>query len=305
MSHPIPTAVVTGASRGFGRAIAAALVAAGTRVVGIARNDQDLRAVRNELGEGFTLVAADATDEALAHDVIREHRPGLLVLNAGAAPHMAPVHEQTWESFSRNWNTDTRHAFAWTRAALREPLAPGSVVVAMLSDSWPVTSCATGTSGTWCRPAPTGSPPSSSGGARTLFAVYPGDAMPGRRADHQSGSGPTDVPFGRCPVLTPVGRGVMVAVAVRRHRGRPALPAHAPVRSISGRGHRGERNISRPRSRLVSRSCAATRLFGSHSCWAVCDGTVDGRPSRRTHLFALFPAGGTGASGSPVGPGAD
>ena len=133
MSHPIPTAVVTGASRGFGRAIAAALVAAGTRVVGIARNDQDLRAVRNELGERFTLVAADATDEALAHRVIREHRPGLLVLNAGAAPHMAPVHEQTWETFSRNWHTDTRHVFAWTRAALREPLAPGSVVVGMSS----------------------------------------------------------------------------------------------------------------------------------------------------------------------------
>ena len=133
MSHPIPTAVVTGASRGFGRAIAAALVAAGTRVVGIARNDQDLRAVRNELGERFTLVAADATDKVLAHGVIREHRPGLLVLNAGAAPHMAPVHEQTWETFSRNWHTDTRHVFAWTRAALREPLAPGSVVVGMSS----------------------------------------------------------------------------------------------------------------------------------------------------------------------------
>ena len=78
-------------------------------------------------------MAADATDEALAQDVIREHRPGLLVLNAGAVPHMAPVHEQTWETFSRNWHVDTRHVFAWTRAALREPLAPGSVVVAMSS----------------------------------------------------------------------------------------------------------------------------------------------------------------------------
>ena len=133
MSDPFPTAVVTGASRGFGRAIAAALVAAGTDVVGIARGEQELRAVRDELGEGFTPIAADATDEALAQDVIRDHRPGLLVLNAGATPHMAPVHEQTWETFSRNWHTDTRHAFAWTRAALREPLAPGSVVVAMSS----------------------------------------------------------------------------------------------------------------------------------------------------------------------------
>jgi NAD(P)-dependent dehydrogenase (short-subunit alcohol dehydrogenase family) len=43
------------------------------------------------------------------------------------------VHEQTWETFSRNWHTDTRHVFTWTRAALREPLAPGSVVVSMSS----------------------------------------------------------------------------------------------------------------------------------------------------------------------------
>jgi NAD(P)-dependent dehydrogenase (short-subunit alcohol dehydrogenase family) len=133
MSDPFQTAVVTGASRGFGRAIAAALVAAGTGVVGIARGEQDLHAVRDELGEGFTPVAADATGEALARDVIREHRPGLLVLNAGVTPHMAPVHEQTWETFSRNWHADTRHVFAWTRAALREPLEPGSVVVAMSS----------------------------------------------------------------------------------------------------------------------------------------------------------------------------
>jgi NAD(P)-dependent dehydrogenase (short-subunit alcohol dehydrogenase family) len=127
------TAVVTGASRGFGRAIAAALVAGGTRVVGIARDEQQLRVVRDELGDGFTLVAADATDDALAQRVIGEHRPGLLVLNAGAAPHMAPVQEQTWDTFSRNWQVDTRHVFTWTRAALRAPLAPGSVVVAMSS----------------------------------------------------------------------------------------------------------------------------------------------------------------------------
>lgn len=133
LSTTFQTAVVTGASRGFGRAIAAALVAADTGVVGIARGEQELRAVRDELGERFVPVAADATDDALARDVIAEHRPGLLVLNAGVSPLMAPVHEQTWESFSRNWNNDTRHVFAWVRAALRAPLAPGSVVVAMSS----------------------------------------------------------------------------------------------------------------------------------------------------------------------------
>jgi NAD(P)-dependent dehydrogenase (short-subunit alcohol dehydrogenase family) len=133
MSEPFQTAVVTGASRGFGRAIAASLVTAGTNVVGIARGEDELRAVRAELGDGFTAVAADATDEALARTVIQKHRPGLLVLNAGALPHMAPVHEQTWDTFSRNWHVDTRHAFTWVREALRAPLAPGSVVVLMSS----------------------------------------------------------------------------------------------------------------------------------------------------------------------------
>ncbi|MFB4317891.1 SDR family NAD(P)-dependent oxidoreductase [Actinomadura sp. 21ATH] len=110
MSGSFQTAVVTGAGRGFGRAIAAALAAAGTGVVGIARSEHDLRAIRGELGEGFTPLAADAADETLARDVLREHRPGLLVLNAGATPHMAPLHEQTWETFSRHWHTDARHA---------------------------------------------------------------------------------------------------------------------------------------------------------------------------------------------------
>jgi NAD(P)-dependent dehydrogenase (short-subunit alcohol dehydrogenase family) len=133
MSEPFETAVVTGASRGFGRAIAAALVAQGTSVVGIARGEDGLAVVAGELGPGFTPWPGDATDENLALDVIRKHRPGLLVLNAGVIPHMGPLPEQTWETFSRNWHADTRHAFTWTRAALTEPLAPGSVVVAMSS----------------------------------------------------------------------------------------------------------------------------------------------------------------------------
>jgi NAD(P)-dependent dehydrogenase (short-subunit alcohol dehydrogenase family) len=133
MSQSPPTAVVTGASRGFGRAIAAALVAEGGRVVGLARDPDPLRATADELGPRFTAVTGTATDEALAGELIRVHRPGLLVLNAGAVPHMAPVHEHTWDTFSRNWSSDTRHVFTWVRAALRAPLDPGAAVVAMSS----------------------------------------------------------------------------------------------------------------------------------------------------------------------------
>jgi NAD(P)-dependent dehydrogenase (short-subunit alcohol dehydrogenase family) len=133
MPDPSRPAVVTGASRGFGRAIATALVAAGTPVVGVARDGQRLRALHEELGDGFVPVVGDAVDEELATDLVHRHCPGLLVLNAGAAPAMAPVHEQTWESFGRAWEVDVRQAFTWIRAALTTPLAPGSLVVAMSS----------------------------------------------------------------------------------------------------------------------------------------------------------------------------
>ncbi|MFC5181134.1 SDR family NAD(P)-dependent oxidoreductase [Actinomadura harenae] len=132
-SSTTTTAVVTGASRGFGRAIAAALVAHGATVVGIARGERDLRATADDLGDRFVPVVGDATDEDLARRIIAERRPGLLVLNAGSRPHVAPVQEQTWETFSDPWNNDARQAFTWAKAALLAPLAPGSVVVGLSS----------------------------------------------------------------------------------------------------------------------------------------------------------------------------
>lgn len=133
MSEPSRPAVVTGASRGFGRAIASALVAAGTPVVGLARDEHRLHALREELGDRFVPVVGDAVDEPLARRVVAEHAPRVLVLNAGATPVMAPIHEQTWESFAGPWELDTRQVFTWAKVALSTPLAPGSLVVAMSS----------------------------------------------------------------------------------------------------------------------------------------------------------------------------
>src|ERR1044071_6336898 len=109
------TAIVTGASRGFGRAIAEALTTAGLTVV------------------GFSRVLGDATDPELAETLIKEHRPDVVVLNAGAVPPLAPIHELTWDEFGRNWQVDVKQAFVWAKAALTAPLAPGSVIVAISS----------------------------------------------------------------------------------------------------------------------------------------------------------------------------
>jgi NAD(P)-dependent dehydrogenase (short-subunit alcohol dehydrogenase family) len=52
------TALVTGASRGFGRAIAIALSGQGAHVVGVARDRTPLEELRAQLGGTFTPVAA-------------------------------------------------------------------------------------------------------------------------------------------------------------------------------------------------------------------------------------------------------
>ena len=127
------TALVTGASRGFGRAIAIALGGAGARVVGVARHPAALEDLRAELDGSFIPVAADAADPVVAGQLIDAYRPGLLVLNAGAAPLARPIQRHTWQTFSRNWDVNVQHVFGWTREALLAPLEPGSLVVTLSS----------------------------------------------------------------------------------------------------------------------------------------------------------------------------
>jgi len=127
------TAIVTGASRGVGRAVATALAHSGASVVGVARDERRLDDVRAELGESFIPVVADAADPVVAGQLIDAYGPRTVVLNAGARSLARPIHNHTWESFSRHWNVDVKQVFHWTREALLRPLAPGSTVVAFSS----------------------------------------------------------------------------------------------------------------------------------------------------------------------------
>ena len=127
------TAIVTGASRGFGRAIAVGLAATGVHVVGVGRDEAALEDLQHQLGSSFTQIVADVTTDGLAARLITEHQPNLLVLNAGATPRAATIQDQTWATFSENWHVDVQHVFEFTRAALLAPLEAGSAVVSVSS----------------------------------------------------------------------------------------------------------------------------------------------------------------------------
>ncbi|MGH7727656.1 MAG: SDR family NAD(P)-dependent oxidoreductase [Vulcanimicrobiaceae bacterium] len=120
-------AVVTGGSRGLGLGIVEALVERKARVTVVARDPQRLAEVAKRLG--VDVVRGDVTDEALAREVLRDVRPSVLVLNAGATPPTGPLHELTWENFNQAWDVDVRAGFRWMVESLRLPLPRGSRVI--------------------------------------------------------------------------------------------------------------------------------------------------------------------------------
>jgi 3-oxoacyl-[acyl-carrier protein] reductase len=126
------TTIVVGASRGLGRGIAIAFAQAGAPVVAVSRTTA---AFDEPSGTAGTIqpVAADAADATVPARLIDRYQPHALILVAGATPHLRPLHQHTWETFSVNWHTDVKMAFHWLREALLTPLRPGSRVVVVSS----------------------------------------------------------------------------------------------------------------------------------------------------------------------------
>jgi NAD(P)-dependent dehydrogenase (short-subunit alcohol dehydrogenase family) len=126
------TTIVVGASRGLGRGIATAFAEAGAPVVAVSRTAAEFP----EPANGSSTIEpeiADAGEATLPASMLDRHEPETIILVAGASPHMRPLQQQTWETFSVNWETDVRIAFHWLREALLKPLRPGSRVVVVSS----------------------------------------------------------------------------------------------------------------------------------------------------------------------------
>ncbi|WP_307976387.1 SDR family oxidoreductase [uncultured Streptococcus sp.] len=106
------TALVTGASAGFGQAIVKRLVSEGYQVIGAARRMEKLRALQEEIGEDlFFPLQMDITDTASVDQALASlPKPwqtiDILVNNAGLALGLEPAYEADFTDWMTMINTN-------------------------------------------------------------------------------------------------------------------------------------------------------------------------------------------------------
>jgi 3-oxoacyl-[acyl-carrier protein] reductase len=130
------TALVSGAGRGIGRAIAVRLAGEGCRVAALARTESELEETV-ELAKAATppagtilAVPADVTrdadlEQAVQHVIQRLGRVRILVNNAGFAPPRASVLKTSLADWDRTLATCLRAPMVLTRLVLPDMLAHG------------------------------------------------------------------------------------------------------------------------------------------------------------------------------------
>jgi NAD(P)-dependent dehydrogenase (short-subunit alcohol dehydrogenase family) len=134
-------AIVTGAGRGIGRAIATTFASAGASVALASRTEAELDQVAAEIGgAGARAIAvptdvadADAVDRLVERTLAELGTLDVMVNNAGAAPFLAPFMETRPEGFAKYFGVNFWSVVFGTRAAGRVLLEKGSGCVLNLA----------------------------------------------------------------------------------------------------------------------------------------------------------------------------
>jgi NAD(P)-dependent dehydrogenase (short-subunit alcohol dehydrogenase family) len=124
--------VVVGGSRGVGRQVVEAGIRQGAQVLAVARQEESLNQLSQELPD-VEVLALDASDEQAPDRVFDVVRPDVLVISAGAFPPAQPLHRLSWHEFAVNWEADVKIAFHFCKAALLQPLPAGTMVILVSS----------------------------------------------------------------------------------------------------------------------------------------------------------------------------
>ena len=137
--------LITGASAGFGKALAERLVANGHRVIGCARRLDKLNALADTLGKAFLPVVMDVSDTAAIPQIIADlpadfSQIDVLVNNAGLALGTEPAQNANLEDWMRMTDTNIKGLMAVTHAILPAMVARDSgyiINVGSIAGSWP------------------------------------------------------------------------------------------------------------------------------------------------------------------------
>lgn len=117
-------ALVTGGSRGIGKAIARAFYEAGAKVLISSRKADDLVHAARDIGPEVAYVAAHAGDETQAADCVRAvmerfGRLDILVNNAATNPYAGPLIDVDLPRFDKTLQVNLRGPLIWTQLAYR------------------------------------------------------------------------------------------------------------------------------------------------------------------------------------------
>src|SRR5262245_16847386 len=115
-------AIVTGSSRGIGRAIAEGLAGAGASVVVNGRSAESTKAAADAIG-GFPIAAdvskAADVDQLIQKTVDRFSRIDILINNAGISPYFKPAETMTEAEWDEVISVNLKGVFLCCQAAAR------------------------------------------------------------------------------------------------------------------------------------------------------------------------------------------
>jgi NAD(P)-dependent dehydrogenase (short-subunit alcohol dehydrogenase family) len=121
-------ALVTGASRGIGKAIAGAFAGSGASVMLSSRKQDALEATAEEIGGDTAVFAANAGEPdqiaaCVAATVVRFGRVDILVNNAATNPYMGRAIDIDLPRFDKTWQVNYRGPVVWAQEAWRASMA--------------------------------------------------------------------------------------------------------------------------------------------------------------------------------------
>jgi len=133
--------VVTGVSRGLGRALAEGLIDAGHTVIGTARSVDAITELSSRYATPHRFDAVDHADQSQvtswSNSVLDQHgAPDLLINNAATINANAPLWEVPYGEFSRLIDINVKGVFYTCKQYLPEMIKRRSGIVVNLSSTW-------------------------------------------------------------------------------------------------------------------------------------------------------------------------